>query len=236
MVAPLESLNSVDLAKYLGDLETLERLSPQKELYIPVYRNCEEAFGLLSQDDFETKMEMSYQRYLHFSSSDILDWTIRKCKKRLQDEEVAKQNRWTLALFKRDLDDPQMPPAAVRWINHSLGYGVYATKGIPRLTFIGEYTGLIRRRHKRKDRFNNYVFGYVVGPKDSPYVIDAREEGNFTRFLNHSDEPNLTSRWVVYRGVTHIIFFANRAIKKGEQLTYDYGEYYWRSRTSPTLL
>jgi SET domain-containing protein len=67
-------------------------------------------------------------------------------------------------------------------------------------------------------------------------VIDAEEKGNFTRFINHSDEPNLTSRWIVVDGIYHVILFANQLIPKGTQLTYDYGPNYWSQRPGPLCL
>ncbi|MBI3211167.1 MAG: SET domain-containing protein-lysine N-methyltransferase, partial [Simkania negevensis] len=122
------------------------------------------------------------------------------------------------------------------YISPQLGYGVFAVKDISALTYIGEYTGVVEKRSRRLNRFNNYIFGYVVGPKPTPFVINAEKRGNFTRFINHSDEPNLTSRWLIIEGITRVILFSNRLIQKGEQLTYDYGPIYWKKRSQPELI
>ena len=124
----------------------------------------------------------------------------------------------------------------IRWINRYLGYGIFAAKPIPANTFIGEYTGVVKRRDNRKNRFNDYVFSYDLCGKATRWCIDAKERGNFTRFLNHSDTPNLTSRWVIKDGITHIIFFSNRFIPEHTQMTYCYGPWYWRSRSAPALI
>ena len=142
-------------------------------------------------------------------------------------------NRWACSLFEKELLQDRAVPLEIKKVNPLVGLGVYATKIIPELGFIGEYTGVVRKRQRRKDTLNDYVFGYVIGPHETPWVIDAEEKGNFTRFINHSYEPNLTSRWIISEGVGHIIFFANRTIMPGEQLTYDYGPNYWIKRSYP---
>lgn len=52
--------------------------------------------------------------------------------------------------------------------------------------------------------------------------IDARNKGSFTRFVNHSCEPNCkTEKWTVH-GETRIAVVALRDIAEGEELTFDY--------------
>jgi len=142
-------------------------------------------------------------------------------------------NAWTLALYREGMERPKEGLFYVRWIDHLLGYGVFAARNIPALCYIGEYVGVIRKRRIRKHRSNDYIFGHVIAGKESSYIIDAKDLGNFSRFINHNDHPNLTSRWVVKDELTHIILFSNKLILKDQQLTYDYGEYYWRSRAIP---
>ena len=161
---------------------------------------------------------------------------MKKSTKRVARPHLKQMNTWTLALHQKAMECPKRDLFYIRWINPYLGYGVFAAQDIPALCYIGEYIGVIRKRRFRKYRFNDYVFGYVAADRDVPYIIDAKEEGNFSRFINHGDEPNLTSRWVVKEGLTHIILFANTLILKDRQLTYDYGPHYWRSRTAPSLI
>ena len=63
-----------------------------------------------------------------------------------------------------------------------------------------------------------------------------KKKGNFTRFLNHSFKPNVSSRGMVIDNLYHVIFFANKKIEKDEQLTYDYGPTYWNTRPYPQEL
>lgn len=229
-------LTPKDLAVYLGSKKCLRCLEDETDLKVPIYRNKEKAFFTLSREEVKKQLQIDYTNHLIFDNVDILSWVRKKCEKRLQDDDYRQMNRWTQALHEKAIYGPPKDFAAIRWINPVLGYGVFATKDIKSLSYIGEYTGIIRKRCSKKDRFNNYVFRYVSGPKSTPFVIDAKTCGNFTRFINHSDEPNLTSRWIISRGITHIIVFANQFIPKGKQLTYNYGSHYWRSRTSPVLL
>ena len=62
------------------------------------------------------------------------------------------------------------------------------------------------------------------------FTIDSEMQGNYTRFINHSETPNVESRSFFYDGVFHIAFRTIREIEVGEELTYDYGEIYWQSR------
>jgi SET domain-containing protein len=57
---------------------------------------------------------------------------------------------------------------------------------------------------------------------DSYWGIDSSRGGNGTQYVNHSCQPNCFRRTV--RG--HIIFFALRDIRPGEEITLDYVESY----------
>ena len=132
--------------------------------------------------------------------------------------------------------EKNFPQTYVKWVDPLIGYGLFAGENIPQYSFIGEYTGVIRKRKSKSDRYNDYIFGYVVAIKDTPFVIDAKEKGNYTRFINHCDEPNLFSTWMISKGVCHVILFARHAISKGTQLTYDYGPNFWKKRSSPLII
>ena len=65
------------------------------------------------------------------------------------------------------------------------------------------------------------------------YVIDATN-GNLTRFINHSYNPNLQPMYAFIEGFYHLIFLTIKPIKNGEQLAYNYGNNYWYLRGKPT--
>jgi SET domain-containing protein len=185
------------------------------------------------KEEIEKFFKITYLQSLMFDNTKLEEKVKRKCDKKLSKTNYNKENKWTRSLFEDSLLKHKEIPYLIKKVNPLIGYGVFAGKTIPDLGYIGEYTGLVRKRKFWGDSSNDYVFGYVAGPDETPWVIDAKNMGNFTRFINHSYEPNLTSRWVISEAVGHIILFANRLILPGEQLTYDYGPYYWRKRSYP---
>ncbi len=226
----------IELADLLNREQYLKLFDLPKAQLIAIYSEKKSAFDTMTPEVFEEFFDVEYLDRLEFESIDILNKVAKKCQKRLEDKDYYAMNRWTRALYEKEVPKRENQRVAIKWINPFLNYGIFAATDIPELTYIGEYTGVVKKRDRRKNRYNNYAFRYVTGPKETPYMIDAQKKGNFTRFINHSDEPNLTSRWIISGGVTHIIFFSHQFIPKDTQLTYDYGEYYWRSRMSPTLL
>ena len=184
----------------------------------------------------EKKFQITYLSKLEFYSEKILKKVQCRAQRKLKKKGIACENFWTLSLFREAFLKGEEISYCIAKVNPLVGYGVFANKLLPSLTYVGEYTGVVRKRTRRKDTLNDYVFGYVVGPDETRWVIDARKKGNFTRWINHSFEPNLTSKWMIIDGVTHIILFTNRLVYPKEQLTYDYGPYYWRKRSFPQSL
>ncbi len=230
-------MTAAELAQFLGHEAFLRALGEDKDdRPLLVYRNRESRVRPLSRALFEQKLGMTYLDHLVFEKGADLLWLAKKSKRRLQRKALKKSNNWMLALHEQALRHTRFDHICVRWIDPFLGYGVFAAKTLPALTFIGTYTGVVKMRTRKNTRHNDYIFGYLTGPSDAPYIIDAREKGNFTRLINHSIEPNLISRWIIIQGVTQIAFFSKEAIPKGKQLTYDYGGYYWKKRSDPMVI
>lgn len=187
-------------------------------------------------EELEKKFSIKYIDSVEFLNERILKRVVARCQRKLRRGKYATLNHWTSALYESDLLAQKQIDFAIRMVNPLIGNGVFTKKAIPRGAFVGEYAGVVRRRKRFFDRNNDYVFGYVIGPQDTPFVIDAKDKGNFTRFINHSFAPNLISKWIISNNRAHIIFVAKRNIDKDEQLTYDYGPYYWRRRSYPQPL
>jgi hypothetical protein len=130
-----------------------------------------------------------------------------------------------------------IPHVSVRWISDRVGYGLFAEEAISDGSYVGEYTGIVRRNDRRYfEPLNNYCYEYPVDDEiGRSFVIDATQ-GNLTRFIKHSSNPNLKPVHVFYDGYYHLIFIALRSIQKGEELSYDYGESYWYLRDPPVRL
>ena len=211
-------------------------LVEEEERSILTYRNRNEEILSMPLKEFEERLEMTYCDSLIFDSVKTIYQVAKKFAQKMKKNNLRQMNHWTLCLHKKAMALPRENFYYIRWINRYLGYGIYAAMDIPANTYIGEYTGIVEQKNNRKNRFNDYVFSYDLCGKASRWSIDAKSVGNFTRFLNHSDTPNLTSRWVINDGITHIILFSNKFIPKGTQMTYCYGPLYWRARSAPSTL
>lgn len=86
------------------------------------------------------------------------------------------------------------------------GKGLFATERIPKGRLIGRYEGQPTRRNAR----------HVLWMQDEDGQWHGLRVLNDMRFVNHSRRPNA----VVYG--TEI--FAKKAIRPGEEITFDYGK------------
>ena len=109
------------------------------------------------------------------------------------------------------------------------GNGVFALAPIAKGERIIEYKGR-RRTHADVDASDSgdvesgHTFLFTL---NDDYVIDANFEGNSARWINHSCAPNCESEVVEDPDGDpkrdRVFIEARRAIKPGEELTYDYG-------------
>ena len=189
----------------------------------------------LDPELFEKRFGVSWLNDLVFQDG-ATNWMKKRLKKLKKDPDFEAQNHWTKALFEEDFRKQSLPRVFIKEVNSIIGLGVFAKETLRALTYVGQYAGIVRRRKRREDDANSYVFRYLDTRFRVPFVVDAQKQGNICRFLNHSDTPNLISRSLVIDDTYHIIFFTKRACQKGEQLTYDYGPFYWRKRPHPLPL
>jgi hypothetical protein len=186
--------------------------------------------------EFEAALGLSFLPNLTFSKSKVFDKIVKRCQKADRKGEIERRQKWLGTLFAEDIERGNHPDLIIKWCDEKIGYGVFAETDLPPFTFIGEYTGAVRKRC-RADKKNSYCFDYSIGEgKKSPFIIDAEKQGNITRFINHSNAPNLEPISVLSGNLMHVILLTRSWIKKGQQLTYDYGEDYWKKRTTPAVL
>lgn len=87
---------------------------------------------------------------------------------------------------------------------------------------LGRYAG----RFLEKDPNNHYTFA-LWHKKGVTVYLDAEQQGDWTRFINHSPTPNLIAKTEYdKKGNPNVCFYAARDIKPGEQLTFDYTQSY----------
>ena len=98
--------------------------------------------------------------------------------------------------------------------------GVYAAKNIKAETRIIYYKGKIitKKETEKNPKYDNNKAIYLFN-LNSRYDLDGDFEYNTARLINHSCNPNCE---VAGKGLK-LWIFALRDIKKGEELSYDYG-------------
>ena len=102
------------------------------------------------------------------------------------------------------------------------GKGCFAKIDIPKGTYIIEYKGekiTKREAEKRGERDNKRGTVYIF-ELNKRYDIDGWIKGNEAKYINHSSYPNCEAVNVAEK---EIWIVAIKDIKKGEEITYDYG-------------
>ena len=198
--------------------------------------NCSEVQNL-TLPEFKQTMGVDYICELQFATHAIEDKIFQLCEKADRKKWIDPRQKWLGSYYGQDIEQFIVSPTTIAWIDPTFGYGVFANQAIPRHAFVGEYTGIVRKRQFFGRWKNRYCFDYTIGfDRKTPYVIDAKARGNFSRYINHSDHPNLETASVLYKGMMHVIFYAIVDIPQGAQLCYDYGVKYWEGRRQPEKL
>ncbi|KAF6017314.1 hypothetical protein EB796_024381 [Bugula neritina] len=113
------------------------------------------------------------------------------------------------------------------------GWGVKAKQNIKKGVFIMEYLGEIITQTEAENRGQvydaetfTYLFDLDFDKDNCQFTIDARNCGNISHFVNHSCDPNMSvyGVWInnLDARLPRIALFANRDIKNGEELSFDY--------------
>jgi len=189
---------------------------------------------LLTKEEFEQKFEIELLQGLYFNHLKELEKIVQNCIQAWKIANITALERWLGAYLEEELESGAFGPVYLKWTSPYKGYGLFADRDLPADTYIGEYAGLVRKHKKRLDEANAYCFEYpVYFNGKTPFTIDAKEEGNLLRFINHSEKPNLRLKPVYGQGIMHIILRTKEAVAKGTELTYDYGPTYWKKRPKP---
>uniref|UniRef100_A0A5B7B2P3 Uncharacterized protein n=1 Tax=Davidia involucrata TaxID=16924 RepID=A0A5B7B2P3_DAVIN len=111
---------------------------------------------------------------------------------------------------------------------HALG--LYTSRFICRGAMVVEYVGEIVGLRVADKRESEYQSGRKLQYKsacyffriDKEHIIDATRKGGIARFVNHSCLPNCVAKVISVRNEKKVVFFAERDIYPGEEITYDY--------------
>uniref|UniRef100_A0A670ZSL4 Histone-lysine N-methyltransferase NSD2 n=1 Tax=Pseudonaja textilis TaxID=8673 RepID=A0A670ZSL4_PSETE len=137
---------------------------------------------------------------------------------------------------------PQMCPAGERCQNQCFtkrqypetkiirtegkGWGLVSKRDIKKGEFVNEYVGEVIDEGECMARIKyaheNDITHFYMLTIDKDRIIDAGPKGNYSRFMNHSCQPNCeTLKWTVH-GDTRVGLFAVCDIPAGTELTFNY--------------
>jgi uncharacterized protein len=114
-----------------------------------------------------------------------------------------------------------MPARPLRVSRSRTGLGLFATKPFRKKAYIATYRGPLitnAEAEARERRGGRYLFEL-----NSRWTIDGSSRWNLARYANHSCRPNAEA----VERKRKIVLVARRAIKPGEEITYDYGKDYF---------
>jgi uncharacterized protein len=184
--------------------------------------------------DLEKETGINYLPILVFENEKNSKTIKNLCHKGIKNNIIDREQKWLGFYLEDMLLKGSLPFIAIKWVDHVKEYGVFAKRKIAKGTYVGEYTGIVTKRKKKMIKKNSYCFEYYIGHEvQTPFTINAKFCGNFTRFVNHSYTPNLVAVPVFFANTMHIVLKAIEDIEVDEELTYDYGLNYWRKRENP---
>jgi uncharacterized protein len=102
----------------------------------------------------------------------------------------------------------------------SAGLGLFAERDFKKGDLVIEYTGEVISDEEAQRRGGRYLFEL-----NDDWTIDGKGRENTARYINHSCKPNC--RPELNDEETRVFIFAKRHIHAGEELTYNYGKYYF---------
>lgn len=97
-------------------------------------------------------------------------------------------------------------------------------------TFDGSYTFevlMIKAKGKKREALKKLGFALPETAEEVCLYVDAKDSGNYARYINNSTNPNVEAVIELVRGRPEVIYRACRRIYPGEQLLVDYTESYW---------
>jgi len=175
--------------------------------------------------------DIVFSPYLSFETYRLFIKAQKQLTKNLRLEIMPKSTITSGVQYREDILRGYTPLLYLDSVANVPGRGVFAEEMIFTGSFVMEYTGVVKKRSRSVLNDNDYCLSYPVHPLKRDYVIDAKEKGNLSRFINHSAKGNLDLKMVVVDGILHMVFFAIKDIQPHEQLTFDYGYLYWKDQT-----
>lgn len=191
----------------------------------------EHRLSLCHPDTFQQLFGIPYLPFMTFTSDELLHITLHQCPWIFQLGLLGMEDNSRYADYRAKILDGFVADVTIGWIDDVLGYGLYSNDNLDKDAFVGAYTGVVRPLLRQQPDHNVYCLHYPTRWWSTwLLVIDGGKGGNEMRFANHSKTPNLSLECLFDRRLLHFFLRAARPICKGEPLTFDYGEDFWRFR------
>lgn len=195
----------------------------------------EKKLKTMTLPEFELFFEFRYLFKPEYAQEKYEKTILKKCIKAWKKGEISNREYWFGFYYQYEIRNGVVPDVIFKKIDDQKGFGVIANRNFEPNEWAGEYLGkFCHEGSKKLSVYNAYAFEYPFSLESpSKFIIDAKNQGNFTRFFNHSEKPNLSSQIVFLDSKNHIVFLTNRRIQKGEEMCYHYGDNYWKLRSRP---
>ncbi|PIS01451.1 MAG: hypothetical protein COT84_02130 [Chlamydiae bacterium CG10_big_fil_rev_8_21_14_0_10_35_9] len=186
------------------------------------------------QDQTFKKINKQYTPLSFFANpkdeAEFFDYWKRYSKRMIEAQDpslVKKVSRLFKSIEKEKNDDLFVKDLEIKKVNDLIGWGVFAKRKIPKKTILTHYAGIIKKDRQVSNK-NRHVFGFTGTEKLKNWVIDSESVTNMGSLINHSKNGNVEAMEYYDKKGPKIVFETIRDIEKGEELTYDYGEGYWK--------
>lgn len=116
---------------------------------------------------------------------------------------------------------PLPPPVMVFHTANGRNNGLIALCPFERGSLVGEFVGLVTKGLSDVDVMES------CSASGTNYQIWQGQQGNFTRFVNHSCKANAQYQRFSWLGTQRVIL-VSKGIEAGEEITVDYSDKYWK--------
>src|SRR3972149_12140299 len=110
----------------------------------------------LNHAEFEKLFEVKYLFNLSFQTFTILNKVNKLCIRAGKDGYITKENIWYGVYYENEIKKSASQDLYLKWIDDIKEWGLFAKSDMPARTFVGEYTGIVRKYKKRIDDKNPY--------------------------------------------------------------------------------
>lgn len=109
----------------------------------------------------------------------------------------------------------------------SAGLGLYAGRDFKKGEIVIEYVGEVISDEEAQKRGGRYLFEL-----NDKWTIDGKGRANTARYINHSCKSNCYPE--LTEDEKQVFIIAKKNITKSDELTYNYGKYYFDTIIKPT--